>query len=280
MSDQSVALDKAGFRAWRMRLVQFIGHARVQQAIIALIVLNAITLGLETSQRAMDAAGGLLVAVDRTILAVFVAEILIKLVAYGRGFWRDPWNLFDTLVIGLALAPATGNLSVLRALRVLRVLRLVSVIPSMRRVVSALMSALPGMGSIIALLALIFYVFSVMATKLFGASFPEWFGTIGRSAYSLFQIMTLESWSMGIVRPVMETHPFAWAFFVPFILITSFAVLNLFIGIIVDAMQSQHREESAGIREAAHEDATEIIHEIRALRSEVQKLSQHRQSPE
>ncbi|MDX1711491.1 MAG: ion transporter [Rhodovibrionaceae bacterium] len=263
-----------------MRLVQFIGHARVQQAIIALIVLNAITLGLETSQRAMDAAGGLLVAVDRTILAVFVAEILIKLVAYGRGFWRDPWNLFDTLVIGLALAPATGNLSVLRALRVLRVLRLVSVIPSMRRVVSALMSALPGMGSIIALLALIFYVFSVMATKLFGASFPEWFGTIGRSAYSLFQIMTLESWSMGIVRPVMETHPFAWAFFVPFILITSFAVLNLFIGIIVDAMQSQHREESAGIREAAHEDATEIIHEIRALRSEVQKLSQHRQSPE
>jgi voltage-gated sodium channel len=273
MSDPSIALENASARGWQARLAQFVNHRRSQQVIVALIVLNAATLGLETSQRAMEAAGGLLVALDRAILTIFVGEIMIKLAAYGRNFWRDPWNVFDALVIGVALAPVTGNLSVLRALRVLRVLRLVSVVPSMRRVVGALMSALPGMGSIIALLCLIFYVFSVMATKLFGASFPDWFGTIGRSAYSLFQIMTLESWSMGIVRPVMEVHPLAWAFFVPFILITSFAVLNLFIGIIVDAMQNQHLQESVDLREAAHEEATEIMQELKALRAEVRQLA-------
>jgi voltage-gated sodium channel len=134
--------------------------------------------------------------------------------------------------------PATGNLSVLRALRILRVLRIVGMVPSLKRVVGGLVAALPGMGSILLLLTLVFYVFSVMATKLYGASFPEWFGSIPASAYSLFQIMTLESWSMGIVRPVMEVHPMAWAFFLPFIACRPpFTVLNLFIGIIVSAMQ-------------------------------------------
>ncbi len=115
----------------------------------------------------------------------------------------------------------------LRALRILRVLRAISIVPSLRRVVEGLINALPGMGSVFALMSLIFYIAAVMATKLFGAAFDEWFGTIGRSAYSLFQIMTLESWSMGIVRPVMEVYPWAWAFFVPFILVTTFAVVNL-----------------------------------------------------
>jgi hypothetical protein len=120
-------------------------------------------------------------------------------------------------VVGVALLPATGNLSVLRALRILRVLRIIGMVPSLKRVVGGLVAALPGMGSIMLLLTLVFYVFSVMATKLYGESFPEWFGSIPASAYSLFQIMTLESWSMGIVRPVMEVHPMAWTFFIPFI---------------------------------------------------------------
>ena len=149
----------------------------------------------------------------------------------------------------------------------------------MRRVVAALLHAIPGMSSIVTLLALVFYVFSVMATKLFGASFPEWFGTIGASAYSLFQIMTLESWSMGIVRPVMETYPLAWLFFVPFIIVASFTVMNLFIGIIIDAMQSQHQAERASEREEeaaqaakGHVDRTAILAEIRALRTEIAEL--------
>ena len=250
-----------------------------QRAITIIIVINAITLGLETSRWAMDHFGTFLMALDRFILGIFVAEIATKLVVYRTRFHRDPWNIFDVIVVGVALIPTTGGLSVLRALRVLRVLRLVSAVSSMRRVVDALLRVIPGMGSIIALLALVFYVFSVMATKLFGGNFPHWFGTIGESAYSLFQIMTLESWSMGIVRPVMEVHPLAWAFFVPFILLTSFTVLNLFIGIIVDAMQTGHAEEQqAELQEARdvaaadREDVRRTLAEVQAMRAELAEL--------
>jgi len=247
-----------------------------QRGITALILVNAAILGLETSPSAMAATGGMLPLMDRAIVAVFALEILLKLWVYRRRFFTDPWNLFDFTVVAISLIPASTAFSVLRALRVLRVLRLVSVIPSMRKVVQALMKAIPGMGSIVALLALLYYVFSVMATKLFGAAFPDWFGSIGASAYSLFQIMTLESWSMGIVRPVMETYPLAWAFFVPFILITSFAVLNLFIAIIVNAMQSEHETESkealAEFSKQSHGDVQRLEDDIRAMHEELKAL--------
>ena len=227
----------------------------------------------------MELAGGLLQTLDRLLLSVFVLELLLKLVVYRTRFHRDPWNLFDFTVIGIALVPASGSFSVLRALRVLRTLRLVSAVPSMRRVVGALLHAIPGMGSIAALLAVIFYVFAVMATKLFGEAFPAWFGSVGLSAYTLFQVMTLESWSMGIVRPVMKVFPQAWLFFVPFIVMTAFTVLNLFIGIIVDAMQSQHaaeRQAEADAREALDrqgaDDRAAILEELRTLRADIAEL--------
>jgi voltage-gated sodium channel len=263
----------------RGRIQDLLESARFQHAITALIVANAIVLGLETSPGAMERAGGLLQILDRLLLSVFVVELLAKLVVYRTRFHRDPWNLFDFAVVGIALVPASGSFSVLRSLRVLRALRLVSAVPSMRRVVGALLHAIPGMGSIAALLAVIFYVFSVMATKLFGEAFPVWFGTVGLSAYTLFQIMTLESWSMGIVRPVMEVFPQAWLFFVPFIVMTAFTVLNLFIGIIVDAMQSQHgaeRRAEADAREAMDrqgaDDRAAILEELRTLRDEIAEL--------
>jgi len=256
----------------RERLRALVDSPAFERAVIALILINAVTLGLETSERAMETAGPLLVALDRAILAVFVLELAPRLYVRRLAFFRDPWRVFDLIVVGVALLPATGNLSILRAFRVLRVLRLVATIPSMRRVVTGLLTAIPGMGSIALLLGLIFYVFSVMATKLFGAAFPEWFGTIGASAYSLFQIMTLESWSMGIVRPVMEVFPHAWLFFVPFIMVTTFAVLNLFVGIIVDAMQSHALEEAHAEREAMRNETGSVLDEVRALRAEVAKL--------
>lgn len=252
----------------RERVRAVVESTRAQWLITILIVLNAITLGLETSETAMAAAGPLLHLADRVILAVFVAEIALKLFAHGPRFFRDPWNLFDVAVVGVALVPASQGFSVLRAFRILRVLRLVSVVPSLRRVVGALLHAIPGMTSVVMLLAVLFYVFSVMATKLFGAQFPAWFGTIGSSSYTLFQIMTLESWSMGIVRPVMEVFPYAWLFFVPFILLTSFAVLNLFIGIVVDAMQSQAHAEEAALH-MGEPTLVDIMAEVKALRAEI-----------
>ena len=169
--------------------------------------------------------------------------------------------------------PTTDGLSVLRALRILRTLRLISVIPQMRRVVQALITAIPGMLSVGAIIILVFYIGAVISTNLYSVSHPQWFGSIGESMYSLFQIMTLESWSMGIVRPVMEVHPSAWVFFVPFILITSFAILNLFIGIIVDAMQTQHLEGEASQYEETVEEQTKIIREeIAVVSKELSKI--------
>ncbi len=185
------------------------------------------------------------------------------------------WNLFDLVIVGVAWLPSGGALSVLRALRVLRVLRLMSVVPQMRSVIGALLSALPGMGSVVAVLLLVFYVASVMATKLYAEAFPQWFGSIGESMYSLFQIMTLESWSMGIVRPVMEVYPLAWIFFVPFVVVTSFAVLNLFIALIVNSMQAEHmqdRESAEQAERTAHDEREELLEAMRSLQMEVRRL--------
>ena len=262
-------------RTFRGTLAVLAEDPRFQRAIIALIVVNAITLGLETSPAIMAAAGPALVALDHVVLAIFVAELAIRIGACGWSFFRDPWSIFDFVVVGLALAPSTENFSVLRALRVLRVLRLITAVPQMRRVVGGLLSALPGLGSVVAILALLFYVAAVMATQLFGGDFPQWFGTLWSSLYSLFQIMTLESWSMGIVRPVMEVHPDAWAFFVPFILIATFTMLNLFIAVVVNAMQS-YRDQEAGHADASHTEHAELLAEVRALRADLQALKAER----
>ncbi len=260
------------------RLRDLTESPKTERLITVLIVVNAVTLGLETSESINEALSPWIGWFDKAIVAVFVVEIAARLVAQGPAFFKRGWNLFDFAVISVTLIPATGNLSVLRALRILRVLRLVSVVPQMRKVVEALLHAIPGLGSISSLLLLVFYVGAVMATRMFGEAFPEWFGTIGASMYSLFQIMTLESWSMGIVRPVMETFGWAWAFFVPFILLTSFAVLNLFIAVIVDAMQTLHtadREETqAALRQVTEAEASFLATELEGLRNEIRALKE------
>jgi len=254
----------------RERVGRWVASPTIQRVIIGLILVNAVILGLETWDAAMAAAGPLLVGLDRAILAVFVLEILLKLFAYGLRFFRNPWNVFDFLVVGVALVPASGPLAVLR---VLRVLRLVSMVPRFRFVVESLLRAVPGILSIAGLLAILFYVSAVMATGLFGERFPEWFGSIGRSMYTLFQVMTLESWSMGIARPVMDAYPWAWLFFVPFILIATFTILNLFIAIIVSAMQSmtesQHDASRTEIEDVVHDEHAGLRAELAALRSEI-----------
>ncbi|MCW5613018.1 MAG: ion transporter [Rubrivivax sp.] len=263
-------------RDLRSRLGLLLARPWFQHGILALIIVNAIVLGLETSAELRATHGDWLAALDRAILAVFVVELALRLFVHRAAFWRDPWSLFDFAVVAIALAPATGQFAVLRALRVLRVLRILTIVPSMRRVVGGLLAAIPGLSSIAMVLALVFYVFAVITTNLFGASFPDWFGTLGRSLYTLFQVMTLESWSMGIVRPVMEVYPYAWGFFIPFILIATFTMLNLFIGIIVSAMQSftdADKAETIAAVEGAREHIEADLHtEVRALRGEIAEL--------
>lgn len=267
-------IPKAG-RA-RAALQGFVESGRTQNFLTTVILLNAITLGLETSTTAMASTGTWLKLIDRIALAIFVLELAAKLLVYGRRFFKSGWNVFDFVIIAISLMPASGNLSVLRAFRVLRVLRMFSVVPKLRSVVQALLEAIPSMASIIVVLMLVYYVTAVLANQLFGARFTEWFGTIGRAMYSLFEIMTFDNWSSGIVRPVMEVYPWAWIFFLPFIIITSFAVLNLFIAIIVNTMQSQHeaerQDEIAALRVAAHDESETLSQQIAGLREEVLAL--------
>ncbi|MEZ5925955.1 MAG: ion transporter [Hyphomicrobiaceae bacterium] len=230
-------------RIWLVAVLKpLVRNPTFERFVTGLILVNAVTLGMETSGTLRASLGGLLTTLDHIIIAVFVFELAARMLVFGTRFWRDPWSVFDFLVVAVTLMPATDNLSVLRALRVIRALRLVSAIPAMRRVVNGLLIAIPGMSSIVVLLLLIFYVFSVMATNMYADTLPERFGTIGDSLLTLFQVMSLDGWTSEVARPVMDAHPWSWIFFLVFILITSFTVLNLFIGIIVDGMQQQHIE--------------------------------------
>ncbi len=244
MSEEDLAQLMAGknIAPWRMKLARWVESKLIQRIVIGLIILNAIVLGMETSAAMMESWGPLLVGLDKLCLVVFVIELAVKMLAYRGLFWRNGWNWFDFIVVGIALVPTAGAWSVLRAFRVLRVLRLLTAIPSLKKVVAAFLHSIPGLMGVVAVMIIFFYVGAVLATRLFGEAFPQWFGSIGASLFSLFQIMTLESWSMGIVRPVMEVFPWAWAFFVPFIMIATFTILNLFIGIIVSTMQELSSE--------------------------------------
>jgi len=260
----------------RTRAGIWIESKPVQHLIIGLIVLNAISLGMATSDSLEAKYGYWLNLFDNAVLVVFVIEIATKLFAFRGRFFSSAWNIFDFLIVAIALVPTSGPLEVLRVLRILRVLRLISLIPQLRVVAEALLGAIPGIASVAGLLSIIFYVFSVMATELFGSDHPQWFGSLGSSMYTLFQIMTLESWSMGIVRPVMETHPYAWVFFIPFILIATFTMLNLFIAIIVDAMQSvqakKTKQDKKSIEEVVHTEHQQLSEEIRDLKQDMNEL--------
>ena len=258
----------------RDRIQSFVENDKFQNTIIGLIIVNAIILGLETSDRLMADYGWFLESVDTLILQIFVVEIVLRLYVYRLKFFTNPWSLFDLFIVGIALIPASETFAALRALRVLR---LISAAPAMRKVIEGLLTAIPGIASVATIMTLLFYVFAVIGTHLYSDTFPEWFGNLGSTMYTLFQIMTLESWSMGIVRPVMAVHPSAWAFFVVYILVTTFTMLNLFIAVIVNAMSSdadetaeEHAEESrVEMKDALTKDMREM--EARLL-AEIRKI--------
>ncbi|MFP4352078.1 MAG: ion transporter [Puniceicoccaceae bacterium] len=254
-------LSRPGVPFWRAALARWIESRRTQQLIVAVILVNAVLLGMETSPDLMERHGTWIVLADRICLGIFLVELLIKLSVYRLHFWRNGWNVFDFLVVSVALVPGAGPWSVLRTLRVLRVLRLLTVVPQLRKVVAAFLHSIPGLSGVVMVMAIFYYAMAVLATKLFGEQFPQWFGDLGASLFSLFQIMTLESWSMGIVRPIMETYPWAWAFFVPFIVVATFTILNLFIGIIVSTMQELATQPDPTIPDA---DLRKVIQSMEA----------------
>ncbi|MEZ5955388.1 MAG: ion transporter [Hyphomonas sp.] len=242
--------------------------------ITGLIIFNAIILGVLTYQDSLPHGFvQVLEVVDHAVTWIFAAEIAIKLAGYRFVFFRSGWNWFDFIVVGISLVPGAGAFSVLRALRVLRVLRLLHVVPMMRRISEALLKALPGMGAIIAVLALVTYVAAVMATNMYGDTDTEevkqLFGDLPSSALSLFQVMTMDGWRFEVVQKVVDDgHPNAWLFFLVFIFVASFAILNLFIALVVDSLAA---EQKAVLEEGIHdleEDLEDIEEEIEDEREE------------
>jgi voltage-gated sodium channel len=256
------------------KLKAIVEDPRTERFVMAVIIINAITLGLQTSKTVMDSIGPFLLLLDDIMLGIFVVELAARIIVHRLAFFRDPWSVFDFVVVAIALIPTTETFSVLRALRILRALRLITAVPALKAVVAGLLAALPGMGSIVLLIGLLYYVFAVMATKMYGSESPELFGTLGKSLFTLFTVMTLEGW-VEVVKS-LDTRPYAWVFFVVFIVVTTFMVLNLFIGVVVNAMQAEHakefEQELKAEREVVQEETAPIYREIRDLKGEIASL--------
>lgn len=245
------------------RLEKAIEGKTFRNMITTLIVVNAIVLGVLTYSAQLPRGFVTTLEVfDKAVTIVFAIEILIKLFVYRLKFFSQGWNWFDFIVVGVSLAPGGQGFAVLRALRVLRVLRLLHVVPMMRRITEALLKSLPGMGAILAVLALLTYVAAVMATNMFGQTETEevklLFGDLPSSAFSLFQVMTMDGWRFEVVQKVVDDgHPYAMFFFLIFIFIASFAVLNLFIALIVDALAADQRAATEGHLDDIEEEIEE-----------------------
>jgi voltage-gated sodium channel len=232
-----------------------------QWFIIGVILVNAVILGLMTMELPPETVH-LLEVGDQICLVIFCIEIGMKFTVLRLRFFKDGWNVFDLIVVGIALAPATGELSVLRALRVLRLMRLASAIPSMRRVINGMFAAIPGGGSVAAVLLVMYYVAAIMGTNFFGKTVPQHFGDLGTTFFTLFKMMTLEGWP-DIADDVLVHHPKAWIFFVVFIVFTTFTTLNLLFGIIVDAME---QAKEADARSKLAEQGVEVDDQSNEMR--------------
>lgn len=249
------------------RLRNFVEHPRFRGTVLALIIVSGVLLGLETSRTLPAGIQESVLRINQMILGLFVIELVLRIAAYRLSFFRGYWNLFDFAVVAVALMVPSGPFQVIRSLRILRAIRIVSSVPSLRRVVEGLLGAIPGIASVLFLLLLVLYIAAVMATGLFRDVAPENFGHLGLSLYSLFQIMTLEGWS-EIAQRVMAEYPWSWVFFIGYILIATFLVLNLVVGVVVSSIQARIEAELA--EETAGDAA--VRDELAALRQEIRSL--------
>ncbi len=273
------------------KLKKFVESRLFQNFILAVIALNAAIMGIQTAKDLPDVARQVLICLDSVCLWIFVVELLMKLIVYRLHFFRDGWNLFDLLIVIISLFSDLSFFSVFRIFRIFRVMRslralkslrgfrLVSGLKELRLIVEAIGRSIPGIFWSGILLMLVYYIFSIMGTTLFGAEFPDWFGSIGRSFYTLFQVMTLESWSMGISRPVMEIFPWAWVYFVPFVLCTAFLIMNVVVGIVVNAISQVSEEQGRTEREPIEPNQLQKeLEELQKQLAHVEKLLKQREN--
>ena len=255
---------------------RIVGSKGFQRLVIMAIVLSAVLVGLETSPAILAKWGEGLKRMDRLLVLLFAVEIFMRLLSYGRGvgrFFSDPWNVFDFAVVSACLMPASPQyLVVLRLFRILRVLRLVTTIPKLQLLVGALFKSIPSMGYVVILLAVHFYIYAVLGTFLFATNDVSHFGSLGSSALTLFQVVTLEGW-VEVMAAQQTAFPFiAPLYFISFIVFGTMIILNLFIGVVVNSMTEMQEELEA---QDTPVTSKTIQAEITALRSSVDKLEKH-----
>ena len=249
-----------------------------EPSMIALILFNGVLIGLETSHEITQAYGRWLELGNDLILGIFVIEAALKITAVAPNFRRyfgDGWNLFDFSVIVLSLLPATGQFAlVARLIRVLRVLRLVSAMPQLRLIVATLVRSIPSMGHVLMLLGIVFYIYAITGFHLFHNHDAEHWGTLGAALLTLFQIVTLEGW-VDVMEQALESRPWSWVYFVSFVLIGTFVVLNLFIAVVVNNLEaSKAAELEALARPVTHDEVLDELGRTRdALRALQRKLA-------
>ena len=260
----------------RDRLRLFFESSFFQRLIIGIIMLNSILIGAETSERVMSSVGNYIDFFDLLILVLFTMEIVLKIFVYRTDFFRSSWNLFDFFIVAISIIPAAGSFSVFRALRIIRTLRLLKSIPKLRLIIESLLKSIPSIGWISVLLAIVYYTFAVIGVNIFGEAYPEYFGGLGASFFTLFQIMTLESWSSAIARPIMDGVPFAAIYFISFILIATYTTLNIFIAIVVNTMNEVSlkdlQEEEEHIKDFVKEENTKLHDRLQGLESKIELL--------
>jgi voltage-gated sodium channel len=266
----SHAAGERGLQAFARRVVR---SPRFEPFMIGLIVFNALLIGLETDKDIEAAYGHWLHLGNDAILLFFIAEAALKLTAVAprwKLYFGDGWNVFDFSIIVLSLVPATGELAlVARLVRVLRVLRLLSAVPQLRLIVATLVRTIPSMGHVILLMGIVFYIYAVAGVHLFGDHDDEHWGTLGSAILTLFQMVTLEGW-VELMEQAQEGAPFAWIFFVSFILIGTFVVLNLFIAIVINNLDASKVEQLEELGQPTTH--AEVLQELERTRSALQEL--------
>lgn len=262
-------------------LKKLVDSKAFQGIILFVILFNCVLMGIETIKGLSENTLFVLAVINEVCLWIFIAEIILKFLAYGPSYFKDPWNWFDMFVVGISLFSGLSFMSAFRAMRVLRVLKslkalkgtkLIGSVRHLQVIIVAIVKSIPSIMWTGILLILIYYIFALIGVNLFGDAFPDWFGDIGKAMYTLFQVMTLESWSMGISRPVMEVYSFAWAYFVPFVLLSSFIVMNVVVGIVVNAISEVTADNA---KEEAKENPVsnnELVGEIRSLKEQLDRL--------
>jgi len=293
MEQVKIAPTVDGSKSPSVRAQKLVNSTLFQRLVIFAILVSAILIGLETSPEIMEKWGASLKIIDRLLVLLFAMEIGLRLASHGRAFWRffsEPWNVFDFVVVAACLLPASPQyLVVLRLFRVLRVLRLVTTVPKLQLLVGALFKSIPSMGYVILLLSVHFYIYAVLGTFLFGVNDPWHFGSLGKSALTLFQVVTLEGWVEVMVTQIKgcavagdaasalcdgsKGFPgIAPLYFVSFIVLGTMIMLNLFIGVVVNSMNEMADE-------LAEEDVSrgpkKIHKELAIVKASLGRLESH-----